>query len=258
MHNFTAYLIFWLPQGYVYEPNGDDQRFAELIVRYFQDVSGSRFLAITSQYGDASGSPSGYITLGGVATDRVNPYPHAGTWQDPLLDSDIQAEVGRAIQANGWTPTPDSEFFVFTGAGIESCNDSGLCSFPTGSGDFYGGYHKDFLDPQTGQQVVYAYLPDVATHLPSSGTTLDGNALSPNHDWMADSEISVTSHEQFESITDPYGNAWGDDDGQEIGDKCVRTYGTVNQDGSSVVLNGDPYIVQEEWSNAAGGCALST
>jgi hypothetical protein len=257
MHQYSAYLIFWLPPGYVYEPGGNDQRFARLMMRYFQDVGGSSFLKVTTQYGDATGAPSGGASLGGIAVDRVDPYPRKGTTWDPLRDSDIRHEISRVIRVEGWTPSLSHEFFVFTGVGVESCLDKTDCSFPTGKGGFYAGYHDDFMDPQARKPVIYANLPDVATTLPVSGTMENGDRLSPNGDWIADSEISVLSHEQFESITDPFHEAWGDRSGQEIADKCEQIYGTVNEFGANLLLHGDPYIVQAEWSNAAGGCALS-
>lgn len=257
MHGYTAYLIFWLPKGHLYEPEGNDQRFARLIVRYFQDVSETSFLKITTQYGDASGAPNDKVSLGGIVVDRVDPYPRAGTTRQPLKDSDIQAEIKRVIRVKGWTPSPSREYFVFTGYGIQSCQDKNDCSFPTANDGFYAGYHLYFVDPQTGEPVIYATLPDIADTLPDSGAMQDGSKLSPNGDWIADSEISVMSHEQFESITDPFLRAWGDKSGQEIADKCQELYGTVNQFGADVLLHGDPYVVQEEWSNAAGGCTLS-
>jgi hypothetical protein len=257
MHGYTAYLIFWLPPGYVYEPDGNDQRFAYLMMRYFQDVGGSSFLRIVTQYGDGTGAPRGEARLGGVVVDRTDPYPRAGTTQDPLKDSDIRHEISRVIRAKGWTPSLSREFFIFTGAGVESCQAAYNCSFPTGmDGGFYAGYHDYFMDPQSGQPVIYAYLPDIATRIRVAGAIENGDRLSPNGDWTADSEISVVAHEQFESITDPFHQAWGDKSGEEIADKCTQVYGPVNQFGANAMLNGDPYIVQSIWSNAAGGCAL--
>src|SRR6185295_5157613 len=90
-----------------------------------------------------------------------------------------------------------------------------------------------------------------------------GVFIFPN-DPDADVEISTASHEHFESATDPELNAWYDpSDGSEDGDKCAYNYGTVAADGSNVTLNGNPYIIQQEWSNAAfdgtpdSGCTLS-
>src|SRR6185437_11577773 len=41
MDSFSAYVIFWLPPTYSYEPYGSSARFESLISRYFSDVGGS-------------------------------------------------------------------------------------------------------------------------------------------------------------------------------------------------------------------------
>lgn len=41
MESFSAYVIFWLPPNYSYEPYGSSARFESLISRYFSDVGGS-------------------------------------------------------------------------------------------------------------------------------------------------------------------------------------------------------------------------
>jgi len=63
-----------------------------------------------------------------------------------------------------------------------------------------------------------------------------------------------TAHEFMESVTDPVPvTGWADKNGQEIGDKCNFVYGS-----SPIDLGGQPWQIQEEWSNAAnnnaGGC----
>jgi hypothetical protein len=96
---------------------------------------------------------------------------------------------------------------------------------------------------------------------------------SPNGNIAADATISMSSHELFDAATDPLvgpeGVAWYDFDCAdgtkcgEIADKCEYTYGALAADGSNVTLNGHPYIVQREWSNAAftgasySGCVVS-
>jgi len=115
----------------------------------------------------------------------------------------------------------------------------------------YLAYHSSFGPSSPSQTIAYADMPYAATWVSLS------NFVSPNGVPDADLEIDVTSHEQFESMTDPAGDAWfGDLDGEEIADKCAGNYGTLAADGSDVLLNGHPYIVQSEWSNAQGGCAM--
>jgi hypothetical protein len=60
---------------------------------------------------------------------------------------------------------------------------------------------------------------------------------------------SYTSHEVLETITNPLGTAWSDAQGDEIADKCASAHGCT-------LLGGTPWELQQEWSNAAHGCAL--
>ena len=80
---------------------------------------------------------------------------------------------------------------------------------------------------------------------------------SPNGN-AADSVLNNVAHEHNESMADPLGNAWYDNTGHEIADKCHLTFGQsagrratgqYNQ-----VINGHGYWLQQLWSNRAGGC----
>lgn len=254
MPGYHAYTIFWTPAPHSIEPT-----YEALIDRWFDDVSGSLFLNVAAQYFQFF--PPQYVfanvtntsSLAGTWVDTGNAYPHAGTPEDPLLDADIQAEVQRAITKNGWpTGGNDVEYFVYTASGVESC-DSSMKQFCTpgvpgvASGQQYLAYHSAIDSAQT---TVYANMPYAATWVSLA------NFVSPNGVPAADIEISVTSHEQFESMTDPAGEGWfSDSDGEEIGDLCEGIYGTVGADGSNLTLNGNPYFVQTEWSNAQASCA---
>jgi hypothetical protein len=278
MHTDTAYLIFWLPQRYTFEPQGTSATYEALVARYFADVGGTPFYNILTQYWDYQGAIQNSATLGGTYVD-TSPYVHcaasagtactpaAATRSDPLYDGDIQAEVLRAARANNWSASENTEFFVFLGYSAQECIDQSsvaACSFPTPDYALCG-YHGSF-DQQDGTTVIYAEMNDVRTapqNCLDNVTSLTNSA--PNGDWIADAEISVASHEQFESISDPDTNngAWFEPhshavEGGEIGDKCQDSYGTIQPDGSNVTLaHGHHYLVQEEWSNVADGCALS-
>jgi hypothetical protein len=249
----TLYAIYWGPGQHTIPST-----YETLIDRWFTDVGGSSMYNILTQYYE--GSAPTYIenvsTLGGAWVDTVNPYPHAGTGTDPLLDADIQAEVERAIVANGWPNGGlNVAFFVFTAKGIESCADATDCTIGTAY-PAYCAYHSAFFAPSS-DVILYANMPYDGTWSSGYAYTCGNVNPSPNNDPDADIEISTTSHEQFEAVSDPVGDAWFDAVGYEIGDKCAYQYGTVAANGSNVVLNGDPYIVQEEWSNAIGGCTLA-
>lgn len=111
------------------------------------------------------------------------------------------------------------------------------------SSNGFGAYHG-----WTGQ-LIYAAIP----YAPSFNC---GNFPQlPNHD-AADQTITIASHEQIESTSDPYGTGWIDANNEEEADKCSFTFGPTASDGSDVNWNGHPYIVQEEWSNTLGACTL--
>ena len=279
MHNYHAYLIYWTPDGSPLEPDGGSAHFASLVQRYFGDVGGTPYFNILSQYWDYRGFVANTAALSGTWTDTT-PYQHcalgtttschpaAASYSDPLLDTDIQAEVARAIKANpSWHAGLDSEFVVLTGLGAEECftaDADSNCSYKTDHG--FCGYHSAFesiLGGGLAGEAVYAYIPNVGN---DGGLCTFSNFSSPNGDSAADSTITIASHEQFESITDPLPNdapGWYDDaaeqsrDGGEIADKCVRYFGTIRGDGSNVTLaHNDRYILQGEWSNRVGGCTL--
>lgn len=236
----VSYAIFWEPSGSGMVSN----TYHSLVQRYFTDIGGSNFYGLMSQYSGIANSSS----LGGAVVDTT-PYPSTYP-ATPLSDADIQNEVTHAMAANGWTAGIGHQFFVFTPKGVNSCLTSGTCSFST-----FCAYHN-FFTGSTGDTVLYADMPYAGTSLSGCGTP-----TSPNGDADSDAEISIISHEHFETVTDPTLNAWSDLLGNEIGDKCRTSYGATNSSGADVTLNGNPYIVQQEYSNRAGillgACALS-
>jgi Ricin-type beta-trefoil lectin domain-like len=96
---------------------------------------------------------------------------------------------------------------------------------------------------------IYAAIPNFL------GTCFTG--ASPNND-DSDQTINAVSHEQMETATNPLLSAWYDSNNFEIADLCAFTFGPGNSQGADVVWNMNPYIVQQEWSNAISGCTLTT
>jgi hypothetical protein len=270
MHSATAFLVFWLPSG----STAPSSQYERLLSRYFYDAGATPYFGLLGQYCDSSGCPANSLSLGGTWVDTGNSYPHAGTQNDPVQDGDIHDEINRAISANNgnnnaWAPSNSRIYLVYTAPNINSCLDSGTCTFSTphfgGFCAYHSHYGTGFLG--LGQEVIYANMPydgalggcDISG-VPASGPNAGSNvAASPNNDLAADSEISVTSHELFESVTDPNGDAWYGDSSlsDEIGDLCNFFLGpTINADGSNVALHFDEFAVQQEWSNRNSGCFL--
>ena len=251
MTSFAAYLIFWLPPGVHFSSPVSDANYEQLMMRYFQDVGGSPFYDIVTQYPGSNGTPANAVTRGGSVVD-TSPYPHAGTTADPLLSADFRQEITNVIGAQGWPIGVGTMYFVFTGSGIQSCFDS---THTDCSQVQYCAFHSAFFLTafDIDHAVVWANMPDAY----SLGDCGPSNV---NGDPAADTEINEMSHEHFEAVTDPLLNAWYDTDlSGEIGDKCAYNVGPGGYTSTTpnVFLNGHPYRPQREWSNIAGGCAAS-
>lgn len=223
----VVYAIFWQPTGKSVPPG-----YNNLILRYFSDIGSTALYHNNVQYTDSHGKFPSNATLGGSWVD-THAYP--GKF---VIDKQLQAEVSKAEKVNGWTSSLHHAFFVFTVKGEIICFDA---AHKTCSNNVFCAYHSNFGN------TLYASMPDVG---------VCGTPTSPNHDPEGDSTVDSTSHEQNETASDPLGTAWFDASGNEIGDLCSTSYGPLNPDGSDLVANGHPYIVQEEWDNAKHACEI--
>jgi hypothetical protein len=265
MQNPTNYVIIWQPTG---SNTTFGAGYEAAMQRFFQDVSGTPFLNVETQYCDTNGNcPKGTSTYGGSWTD-TNAYPNGddGTSAHPLQDADLQQAVKDAIAANpSWqAPGLNTMYFVFMGKfdntsePIHSCMGSD-CFAGLGTNDTanpgYCAYHSYFKD-NNNNDVIYASQPydPLGACYPSSYNS----GPYPNGADGADITLSAVSHEMFEANTDPELANWRDSTGAEIGDKCAYLYpwgdpnaGPFEPDGTDIVLNSDPYFLQTEWSNGA-------
>lgn len=272
MRNPTNYLIFWQPAGGFAPafPTG----YQAGIERYFENLSGTPFYNIVTQYNDSSGVPVPNATsLGapswtdttttapsgcdGTSTGAVGATPHC-----PLTDADIQNEVDAALTANPqWIQNGiNVEYFVYTPTSVGECSGTGSdgnaqCfaiseGVGTGEDSVFCAYHSFFNG--TSNPRIYAYMP-----FASDGSCYPSPAApgSPNGQTL-DIVISPTSHEMIESNTDPLINGWKGIGGNadEIGDKCAYIYGYFAPDGTNFVLHGNRFQIQEEYSNDFGSC----
>jgi hypothetical protein len=246
MRSPVNYAIFWQPTGTTAFPSD----YAPGIQRFFQDIGGTPFYNMITQYGDSTGAPVPNATSFGGAWTDTNAFPHAGTIADPLSDGDIHQAVNDAIGANpAWqSPGLGTEYFVYLPSGVAQCFSSTECFALPGEGanGVYCAYHSHFSS-----ETIYSMMPFTGN---SNGCSV--GAPSPNNNSL-DSELNVTEHEMLESNTDPNGDAWfgpgGLDD--ENGDKCNFDTSPSYPNGVDIVLHGRGYRIQTEWSNEpVSGC----
>jgi len=254
MRTQAIYLDFWLPAGATYEPGGSDTRFESLIKRYYNDVGGTSFYNLLTQYWDSNGPIRNRVQVAGVFFDTT-PYPHAGTQADPLTDLDIQQAILRATftHTNVGQDTNRDEFVVITGYGMNECAQQGCTFAQNGSfANTFCAYHGEL-----GNGLDYACAPDIP--ICDDAPTFN-SGLVPANDPIAASITNSLSHEEFASASDPNSDDWFKDKAtnSEIGDLCVTAFGPVNSQGGTVTLaHGDTYTLQEEWSNRANACAYA-
>jgi hypothetical protein len=253
MHTNQTYAIYWVPAGYSVSSD-----YRSLIDRFLGDVAAdsgktSNVYSSDTQYTDSGGKAAYSSTFGGSVID-TNPYPASGCTDKVtqttvcLSDAQIQAEVKRVAAAQGWGNGPTKLFFMFTAKNVGSCADASSCAFSQ-----YCAYHSWIGSGST--ETLYANQPYTDT-VPSACDA----APHPNGS-EADPTINVVSHEHNEAVTDPNGNAWYDLLGYENGDKCAWNFGTSIGSTSSgaynQLINGHPYMLQQEYSNARSGCVLT-
>ena len=252
-HGITNYAIYWVPAGYSVSSD-----YSTLIDRFLGDVAAdsgktTNVYYSDTQYNDSTGKVLYSVGFGGSVID-TNPYPASGCTDSVsqttvcLSDAQIQAEVQRVAAAQGWGKGPAKEFFMFTAKNVGSCSDSSHCAFSN-----YCAYHSWIGSGST--ETLYANQPYTDT------VPADCDATAHPNNSEADPTINVVSHEANETMTDPNGNAWYDLAGYENGDKCAWNFGTsigsTAYGAYNQLINGHPYELQQEYSNARKNCVLT-
>jgi hypothetical protein len=182
-------------------------------------LGGSALLAMVDQYTRGAGITTRFA---GSLFDPSRPPA------SPLDVAGAAARVCAVLEARGLLPSEGAIYLLYTATpgGPLACawHGSGACG---------------------GATIRVALLPHPAGTSCELLPHFNCGAAAPSAMTLA----SLTSHELLESITDPLGNGWRDRSGEEMGDKCASTRGCT-------LLGGAAYELQQEWSNAAHGCAL--
>ncbi len=249
-----TYAIYW---GTSFSTN-----YKSLINGYFANVAADSGRTSNVYYSDTQY----YQIIGGVKSYVSYSEQFNGAWSDTVLpgsgcastaggslclnDTQVQAEVTKAINVNGWPRGLGNEYFVFLGNNISTCYNSSSCAFTA-----FCAYHSNY--GSGAGNTLYANMPYTGHNL----SACSGANGSPNADAGADATISVTSHEANETITDGLGNAWYDRSGNENGDKCAYNYGTrlgtINGGDYNQNIGSGHYELQQEWSNYSSRCVLT-
>jgi hypothetical protein len=258
--------IFWHPAKLQSGATaGVSTAYDSTIQRYLRDVGGKGLYGNESQYSSiVNGSrllASYHDTSPYPATKCPKVFATATQHSNCLTDLQIQAEVRKAMTALGQTGGLTEIFYVFLSKGEYTCIDaSGCYLYPLDSSGEplgYCAYHSYFTAGT--RKVVYADMPYGDTPFTSKIGSFSSlcTALSsfPN-DRSADIEISITSHEELEAVTDPLLNAWWDAAGFEIGDKCAYDTTGSSLDGglADELWAGHYYSVQTEYDNSTASC----
>jgi DNA-binding beta-propeller fold protein YncE len=189
-HSVSVDVIFW-GKNYTKSP-GTSLRTA--ILNFYTHLSGSEYQGILTQYFDATSNITPNVTVSSFIDERE------ASPADTSV-AGIEKELAYAIDQNGWSSGPDTQFVVVPAPGT---------SYPGGAS--YCGYHQYFEVEKTSE--IYAYVPYPGDP-PYEGCKLIDQVSDPIR-----AETTALSHEYAEAATDPHVNGWGSPSLEEIADLC--------------------------------------
>ena len=229
-------------------------------VGFLNDLAGSDFIHIADEFvGLAS---SNRYTAGDRFSISYKPTPKTA----PLTDDDILGVVHAVAVKTG--SGYDHIYHVFLPPGQDECfaplnpSGMGICYSPDVPENFFFCAYHSSVDFQDIGHVLYTVEPFQAVL---------GCSVRPGLPMgrIFNSTANALSHELFETITDPDGDAWFNFTavvlaGEEIGDECaffeIEPYQGQLQaffDPSVFKIGTRVWAVQPEYSNAQHACAIS-
>jgi hypothetical protein len=220
------YLILW-----GFKSAGDPNKLKKLLKSYSQNLGGSSYNNIYTQYTGPDGNiqnPSSQF--GGLWEDNKNTIPSSPT------DGQVAAESVRGVAHFGYDA--NASYVVVTAHNHST----------SGFGTEFCAYHS--ATTSGGNLVSYTNLP----YIPDAGANCGASIITaPSDETAADEGVTIVEgHEYGESITDPnpptgwYNDSWG-----EIGDVCAWTNIQNDPYGSK------SYTAQPMFSNASLSCVHS-
>ncbi len=276
--------IYWHPAGH---PMGTAYR--NIITRYLTGVANAsgthrNVFSTLNEYFGTNGAMRYKVKMGTPINDH-NPLPADGCTVDPadttaiyadnsgynacLDDDQVIAETNSIVATHNLPVNLGHMYVLFLPKHVESCFFAGgtttadnFCTINHQPSAAYCAYHS--MAPNNN---VYANMPFPIYKSPvgyTCGTEKNFGVIeTPNGNADADVEISPTSHEIMEAVTDPDVNlGWYDSSGFENGDECAYVFGHTHGTAGSLynqVIGGHHYLTQEEFSNrdflaTGGGC----
>jgi PKD repeat protein len=258
MHSVTTHVIAWAPSSATPFPSGYVSGYEQYLNDMVPDRGDSgNISSVAAQYIDASGSALSSLANDPIINDS-NPYPTSGCAVIPgaaecLTEQQIITEITNQI---GSLPVDLSQsYIVLLPDGVDTCDNSGTeCA-----DNVFCGYHDSFTVGSS--QTTFTLLPYTNLSFASGSCTVPYPYTPPNgmSDDLAGLD-SVGAHELLESATDPLGTAYIDSatPANEIADECAWTFDPVRSASISgdqnQTVNGDPYLIQDMWSNQDAGC----
>jgi hypothetical protein len=236
--NVKVYAVFW--------GSAVDSDLQKNIGGFYQAAVNSTYIDWMTEYNTSIAAVDGRQgtnqTIGrGSYLGEITISPSNGS--KSLSDTDIQAEIESQV-AKKVLPVPDDNtlFMVYFPSGVSISIEGGK------SCQSFCAYHNGFKSQSLGN-VFYGVMPDLGSGMCSLGCGTESDVF--------DSTTSVSSHELFEAITDPFPTpadkptfpqAWNTTSGEEIGDLCASN-------DTQIATPGRTYVVQQLWDNATRRCA---
>jgi PKD repeat protein len=264
----TIYAVYWQPRSFATHFPANYQSVVDTYLRNVAATSGkpTNVYAAEQQYYETKTRVKQHIhytvTYAGQITlttafptngcTPTNYYTTAlGGATVCLTDTQEQVELNHYVTSIAPTaPVGYGHIYMmFFPPGVETCftSTSRECSAAADkTAAYYCGYHSSMSAKAT--VLLYANMP-----FPTTNAPCNARPEAPNGTVNADTMISIVSHEQNETITDPRGNAWTATTGKyEDGDLCAYFYGTeAGPTGAryNQTVNGVHYLTQLEYSN---------
>ena len=234
--NAKVYVVWWgtgagLPAAVTAAHGGIADFYAGILDSPYMDGMAEYSTNMNAQVGSHQGQPGTHQVIGRgnyAGTIALTAIPSSTS----ITDDQIQQTIETAIGA-GNLPMPDANtlFMIYFPRQYRiSIDGMGSCSA-------FGAYHM--FTPATQHHAFYGVMPDCGYGF--SGVT------------------SVSSHELAEAVTDgdptagsnpDFPQAWNDSGGNEIGDLCVESGGTVPTSKGT-------FNVQGIWVESLHGCKVT-